>query len=198
MIHSETNLADSVSFSFSFPSSHPVAFDFKRKTLSDVRPTCLILMILPILNPPYLDIKSSNRREHHLRRVWNATPPIEKCFAVIRRTQGRCLMCVSGPVGPRWSHIYKSCWKTLCTGSTFLHHPFIVCVISLPGLVATVGSWRKGALRWKAVSHFSACCSHGKLKESVFIWLRCCEVSVRLHFADPGRFHVWRQREGHS
>lgn len=140
MIHSETNLADRVSFSLFISLFSARGFDFKRKPLSGARPTHLISMISPILNPPHLDIKSRNQSTDP---GGFAPPPFEKCFALIPLTQSSCLMCVESIWSSLKSHL-QSCWKALHTASTFLHHPFIICVITL---LATIGSWRKEAAR---------------------------------------------------
>lgn len=123
-----------------FISLFSASFDFKRKTLSGVRPTRLISTISPILNPPHLDIKSRNQSADS---GGFAPPPFEERFALIRLTQSSCLMCVESIWSSLMSRL-QSCWKTLHTASTFLRHPFIVRVITL---LATVGSGRKGAAR---------------------------------------------------
>lgn len=136
MIHSGTNLADCV---FSFPSSQPGVWISKEKLFQARDRLALFqrsrrygILLISILN----HVIKAPTQEGLLR-------PLEKCFALIRLTPSSCLMCVESIWSSLTSHL-QSRWKTLRTASTFLHHPFIVGVITL---LATDGSGHKGAGR---------------------------------------------------
>lgn len=79
---------------------------------------------------------------HRFRRVWNAPPPFAECFALIRLTQRRCLMCAKSSPSSLNSYLQTQV-RTLCRLHLSLSfycscNQFAWCGCQL------AGSWRKG------------------------------------------------------